>query len=776
MRILSPGFSLSFFAGTLVLFSFSRLPPIENALLAIGLILMISIACTIRAHYRLVGAGLFLALGFCWAFWHASQLSGARIPPSLEGKDILVQGVIQDIPVYQEKGVRFILETREAYVAETKQAVTLQGKIRIGWYRHFPENIKAGEQWQLRIRAKQPSGFMNPGGFDYEKWLFSQRIIATGYVRKSAENRLLTGSQPGNINLIRQQVLTAIQDQLGTVPMQGIVAALAVAWRHDISPEQWEVLRRTGTSHLVAISGLHIGLVAGFDIFLTGMIWWLFPRLYLTMPVNIAGAVLGVLLAIVYALLAGLTLPTQRALVMVLVIMLGLLLRRTIPFTQTLGLALLAVLLLDPLAALSAGFWLSFLSVLMIFLLSQRSIQRRSKSLIILIQLGLSLGMIPLTASLFGSVSLMSAPANLIAVPLVSLLVVPLVLAGVVLLPVSQWLAGECWQLAAWVLQALFTVLEFLAGFSWSALQLPQTPLIWVLIAMAGFVLLIMPKGMPGRWLGLILLLPVFFWQPQRPEAGAFRLTMLDVGQGLAAVIETQRHVLVYDAGPKSNDGFDIGRLVVLPWLYSHGYQQVNTLLVSHADNDHSGGATAILDTLPVRQLLSGAEGLLWAYKPQPCQAGQQWRWDGVTFTVLHPDTTYSHKKRNNRSCVLKVTNQQHSLLLPGDIERPAEFALSKSLKGQLKADVLVVPHHGSKSSSSPAFLKRVEPELALVTAGYRNRFHHPHPSVRKRYQQWGIKLLNTAESGAVRVDFPQNDGKVLIQKYREKHRHYWNR
>lgn len=746
--------------------------------------LIFSAICYYRGWLRGCVSLLFCALGLCWTYWQADNLLQSRIASELEGQDLLVEGYIRGIPAYTEDSLRFVFEVRQAQLAKNNEAAALNGKMRIGWYRHFPEGMQAGERWRLMIRAKQPNGSMNPGGFDYEKWLFSQRIIASAYVRKSYENsRLISGEASGltqglsdSVDRIRHSILEAIQQTLAKQPQQSIVAALAVAWRDDISREQWEVLRRTGTSHLVAISGLHIGLVAGAGFLLVWGIWWCFPLLYLYLPVRIAGAVAGAALAMGYALLAGLTLPTQRALLMVLIIMLGLLLRRSIPFTQTLALALLAVLLLDPLAPLSAGFWLSFLSVLMIFLLSQRSIRQRSKWLVITIQLGLSLGMIPLTASLFGSVSLVSAPANLLAVPVVSLLVVPLVLAGVVLLPLSQWLAGECWLLAEWVLQLLFIVLDYLAGIDWAALHLAQIPLPWVVLALLGFVLLIMPRGVPGRWLGFVFLLPVFCWQPERPSVGAFRLTTLDVGQGLASVIETHEHVLIYDTGPRPNESFDAGRLVVLPWLYAQAYQRVDTLLISHADNDHSGGAAAVLDTVPVRRLLSGAEGMFAAYDAEPCRAGQEWQWDGVTFKVLHPAADYAHKKRNNRSCVMKVSNGQHSVLFSGDIERPAEFALSKSLRGKLKADVLIAPHHGSKSSSSPALLKRVEPDLALVSAGYRNRFHHPHPSVKKRYQDWGIELLSTVSSGALRIDFPADGSERVIQHYRRSASGLWNR
>ncbi len=776
MRILS----LSFFAGTLILLQFSVLPPLPLVTAGVGLMLVFSATCGYKGGYRCASGVVFFVLGLSWAYWQAGQLLQARITPELEGQTLWVEGKVEGIPTYAEDSVRFVFVVQHSRLVETGEAVPFSGKVRIGWYQHFPPGMQAGEHWRLLIRAKQPNGALNPGGFDYEKWLFSQRIVASAYVRKATANaRLDEGTAhgfSGAVDRARQSILTAIQQEIGTLPQQSLVAALAVAWRNAISPDQWEVLRRTGTSHLVAISGLHIGLVAGAGFLLVAGFWWLCPLLYVYLPVRIAGAVAGALLATGYALLAGLTLPTQRALAMVLIIMCGLLLRRRIAFTQTLALALLVVLWLDPLAALSAGFWLSFLSVLMIFLLSQRSLRRRSRWLVISIQLGLSLGMIPLTASFFGSVALMSAPANLLAVPVVSLMVVPLVLLGVVLLPLNQWLAGECWQLAEWVLQLLFAVLTYLAEPAGAALQLAQLPLFGVLLALCGFLLLMMPSGLPGRWLGLLLLLPVFYWQPARPVEGAFRLTMLDVGQGLAVAVTTRQHVLIYDAGPRFNERFDAGRMVVLPWLYAQGYQRLDTLMVSHADNDHSGGAAALLEVMPVQRLLSGAETLFVDHAAERCLAGQQWEWNGVSFHVLHPSLAYADPKRNNGSCVLRVDNGQHSVLLSGDIERPAEYLLSQRLRTTLQADVLLVPHHGSKSSSSPAFLKQVAPELALVSAGYRNRFHHPHPSVRQRYSDWGIELLSTVDSGAIQIDFPPDESARVVQHYRQQQRGLWNR
>ncbi|MEZ5536191.1 MAG: DNA internalization-related competence protein ComEC/Rec2 [Thiolinea sp.] len=771
-------FSLCFFGGTLLINGFMFLPSIGSWGWG-GIIL--SVFCA-PAVFLLPGqrrwwfALLAVMLGFGYAWLEADTQIRQQLPESLAGKDLLLTGVIRGLPEADSESRRFLFQLETASTEE--RLVDLSGTLRLSWYRHFPPRLNSGERWQLVVRAKPPNGFMNPGGMDYEKWLFAQRIIATGYVRDSGHNRPLGMSSSGYIDHLRQQVQRAIQYHLEGRTEQSIVAALAVAARSDISDQQWEVLRRTGTSHLVAISGLHIALVAGFGFLPVFMIWWLFPRLYLWMPVRIAAGFTGALAALLYALMAGFTLPTQRALVMVLIILAGLLWRRQIPFTVILSWALLAVLLIDPLAAMSPGFWLSFLSVLMIFLLTRRDLRRKHKWGVLSIQLGLSLGMIPLTASLFGSASLVSPLANLVAVPYVSLLVVPLVLSGMLLLPLSEYLAAVCWQLAGYAVRGLWWLLDWLSGLDLAALALPQLPWYWLAAAIAGFVLLILPRGIPGRWLGVLLMLPVLVWQPQRPAPGAFQLDVLDVGQGLASVIQTAEHTLVFDTGPKPSESFDAGRLVVLPWLRALNINRLDGLLVSHPDTDHSGGAGALLEALPVDRLISNTTDYARSsqYLPELCQAGQHWEWDGVRFEILHPAAGFADNRDNNRACVLRVGNALHSVLFSADIERPAEYWLSKTVGDDLRSEVLIVPHHGSDSSSSPAFLKRVEPKLAILTAGYRSRFNHPHPEVVKRYQGWGIPLLNTVQSGAITVSFPADNQAFSLQQFRPEQRRFWNR
>ncbi|MEZ5448765.1 MAG: DNA internalization-related competence protein ComEC/Rec2 [Thiolinea sp.] len=507
------------------------------------------------------------------------------------------------------------------------------------------------------------------------------------------------------------------------------------------------------------------------------LLGWGWPRVFLWVPAGMLAAGLGAVSATMYALLAGLTLPTQRALTMVLVLLAGLLLRRFWSLSHSLAVALVAVLLLDPLAGLSPGFWLSFGAVALIGLMVGRRLKREGMITTALrIQLGLALGLLPLTASLFGMAFWVAPLANLLAVPLVSLVVVPLILCGLLGLWLHESIAVLCWQLAASVLQGLMTVLDGLASWQHAVVYLPERPWGWTLLALAGMAVLLLPRGWPGRWLGMPLLATVLLWRPAAVPEGGFRLTVLDVGQGLASVVQTANHTLVFDAGPGRPEGFDAGASVLLPWLRAQGLAQVDTLLISHADQDHSGGAAALLNTLPVARVVAAEAGLLAVREAAPCTDQASWSWEGVQFRVLQAQSDFGKSSRNNRSCLLQVTNQAHRVLLTADIERAAEYSLVREYGEGLQAEVLLVPHHGSKTSSSPPFLKRVQPQLALVASGYRNRFGHPHPEVMQRYQDWGIAVLGTVENGALTLEFSADEaGAPVVARYREQVRRFWH-
>ena len=763
-------FSVSFFIGTLLLLLLPHMPSLDALFWGVylGVALLFSVGCVVwrrrlRLPLVLLLSGLWLGGGY--ALHTAGGVLASWLPVAWEGEDVLLTGTVADVPELGVDGLHFVFDAEHP---------AFNGRLRLAWYEDETPPMHAGERWQLLVRGKRPHGFRNPNGFDYEQWLFTQRIGGSGHVRKSTENQRLAAAPPWAVNAWRQNLKMAIETALPDSPATGLVQGLAVAYTKAITPEQWAVLRDTGTIHLLAISGLHITMVAGLGILPVWGIWRLFPVLYLWLPLRVAAGVAGGGLAIGYALLAGFNIPTQRTLLMLLVVLLGLVWRRQIPFSVTLATALLAVLLLDPLAPLAVGFWLSFVTVGLLAWLSLRQ-RRMGKTAVVWMQLVLSLGTLPLTAGFFGMVSLSSPVANLLAIPLVTFVVTPLVLLGIVLVGWWSTAATLVWSGAAVLLTWLMTVLEWLAGLPLAAVSMPLVPLVWLGLALLGFGLLCAPRGMPGRWLGLVLMLPMLLYQPEKPAAGAFRASVLDVGQGLATVVQTAQHTLVFDTGPKTSDSFDAGELVVLPWLYGQGLRNVDRLLVSHADNDHSGGAQALVNTMPVGDIWVGTPDILPQQPTALCAAGQQWEWDGVQFSVLHPSPAFKEPRDNNRSCVLKVSNAHHSLLLTADIERPVEQWLLKQ-RADLAAEVLLLPHHGSKTSSSPAFINAVAPRLGIVTSGYRNRYHHPHPSVTARYEARGIKLLNTVNSGELRLDFPDTNAAFEIREWRQVQPHIWQK
>ncbi|HIQ07115.1 MAG TPA: DNA internalization-related competence protein ComEC/Rec2 [Thiotrichaceae bacterium] len=760
MRIITIGF----FIGVLLLQQLSVLPDLSG-------FIIISIFPLLYLHYRLFKYRLLWAipLGFIYALWVASTVLDARLNTTLEGKDILVQGLVSSIPYRQQKGRRFQLIIQDAAIlSNPDEKIGLKGKVRITWYRSSAV-VKAGEQWQLVLRLKRPSGFRNAGSFDYEKWLFSQRIIATGYVRKSIYNKRLADAPFYSINALRERVAKAVKAHIHDGDARAIILALAIADRRDVSDEQWSILRQTGTNHLVAISGLHIGLVASFAWLPIGLLGWLSPLLYQRVPARILVATLGAGLAIGYALLAGLTLPTQRALIMVLVALMAIVVRRQYSLTTIYCAALLVVLIFDPLAVLSLGFWLSFLAVGLIIIAFKRRIKQPRLSFIG-IQLILSFGMLPLLLGGFGSASLSAPFANLLAIPWVSFVVVPLVLLGILTLSVD-FLASFFLHWAGVSIDLLFKGLDYFASPDFM-LQLSMLPFHLLVIVFIGMLWLLLPRRFPTRWLGLVLLTPLLMYQPKKLAQGVFEYHLLDVGQGLSSVIFTRHHVLVYDAGPRSRSGFDTGKLVMLPFLQSKGVKSIDTLLISHEDMDHRGGAKAIIENMHVKQVLSSdTESFVEVKK---CEVGQSWQWDGVSFEILSPADGLDLND-NNKSCVLRVANKQHSLLLTGDIQKKSERWLLANSK-KLPSEVMLIPHHGSKTSSLASFIDAVNPQLALVSAGYRNRFHLPNKEVSQRYVDRGIEILSTIDKGAIRVSFPDSADPIQWQSYRQHARRYWHR
>ncbi len=682
---------------------------------------------------------------------------------------MLIEGYIAEIPQKTERGVRFTFDVTDA--TRDEREVKIPNRILLNSYTR-DRRFGVGEHWRFVVRLKRPHGFQNPGGFDYEGYLFGNGIRATGYIRRAEQpGGLLRHSPVYAIDRLRQGLGNRIRQLLAQHELVGIVVALANGDRRGITDAQWNTLRRTGTNHLMAISGLHIGLVAGFVFFLTRWLWALSGTTVLRWPAPKVAAVAALVAALVYAALAGFSVPTQRAMIMLAVAMGAVLLQRRLPPTYLLAIALMLVLFHDPLSVMGAGFWLSFAAVAVIVLfIHGRTGARIDWRRLGYLQWGIALGLLPLMLVFFQQVSLVGPLANLVAVPVFGLLVVPLTLLGAVglfFLPAA--LSGFIFQAALWPLALVWAMLEYLAGLPYS-LWVQHSPGYWALACgLIGTAMLLAPAGWPARWLGAVWLLPTFLLRPPAPATAEIWFTLLDVGQGLSAVVRTQTHTLVYDTGPRFSARFDTGRAVVVPYLRSQGIHRIDTLIISHGDNDHIGGAQSVLETLEVVRVLSSVPARL--SNAHACRRGQRWRWDGVDFAILHPPAG-SSLRGNNASCVLRVASPYGNVLLPGDIEAKAERELVAHERSQLNASVLVVPHQGSKTSSTEPFVEAVLPQLALFPVGYRNRFGHPHADVKQRYLIHGAQSYESPMHGAVEIRLRR--GGIETSSYRERNRKYW--
>ncbi|MGJ0484636.1 MAG: DNA internalization-related competence protein ComEC/Rec2 [Methylomicrobium sp.] len=711
-----------------------------------------------RRHWGAV----FLLLGIFWVIGFALIRLQATLPKTLESIDLKVTGRVISLPDIQEKNVRFDFMI-------TESAPELPTLIRLSWY-HPNHQVKAGQTWAFTVKLKRPHGTVNPGGFDYERWLFTEGIGATGYIRSMPPPLLIKETAPTDVAGLRQAIADRLSGLLPDAPSLALIRALMIGDGSQITPPQWDIFRKTGTTHLIVISGSHIGLIAGFIFFLTVKCWaWIGVTRW--SPPRIA-AIMAMIGAVFYAFLAGFGVPTRRAIIMLMIAMSSVIWQRNRRPFNTLAAALFAVLVADPFAVLSAGFWLSFFAVgLILFSISGRLQKPKLFSGAVKLHWATSLGLAPFLVFFFQQVSFIAPFANLLAVPVVSLVVLPLSLLGLLILPFSPALACLFLLPADYSLQGLMWLLDLLAQVPVATITHPQ-PSYWALLtAIPGALLLLAPFSTPSRWLGGIMLLPLIFTAADRPASGEIRMALLDVGQGLAVSVQTADHWLVYDTGPQFSSESDMGRNVVLPYLHGLGADRIDTLIVSHGDNDHIGGARSVLTAVPVTRILTSAPNSLADYAPLTCKAGQTWQWDNVNFTILAPkqiDPTID----NNNSCVLKIQSENGAILLTGDIEAAAESWMVSQYGNALRADILVAPHHGSKTSSTQEFLDAVQPNYVLIPAGYRNQFGHPHASVVARYEKIGAKLLNSADSGAVLVNL--SDHGIRVNAYRNLDRKYW--
>ncbi|MFZ6801234.1 DNA internalization-related competence protein ComEC/Rec2 [Undibacterium sp. Di24W] len=761
-------------------------------------------------------------LGFCWAGTYAHFYLSEQLPSALENRDLQITGVIDNLPNRVPQGVRFdfLVEKYDA-IAEPVSIdgaalPRLPSRLALGWFDQ-PSNpiavadLRPGQRWQLTVRLKRPHGNSNPDGFDYEVWLLEQGIRATGSVRAStSENTAAAANQfqqefvwsLHNLNQRARYFLREkIMSTLGEATYAGVIAALVIGDQRDITQRDWQIFNRTGIGHLISISGLHITMIAGIFASLMYYLWrhsfFTQAQLPLRLPAPKVATIAGVVAAFIYVALAGFGVPAQRTLWMLLVVAIAVWSGRTASITHILCIALGLVLLLDPWAVMSPGFYLSFAAVGVLLFASlgryhfpvktnddTQSISTWTVRWQVIgeklylagrAQYAVTMGLVPLSLLLFAQVSIISPIANAIAIPLVSFVVTPLALSGSVLpAPVSTLLL----TLAHELISLLAQFLTMLSKNSWAVWRAP-IPSWWMFaLAMIGVLWMLMPRGWPLRFLGVICCLPVLLQPVSAPETGDMNVTVFDVGQGSAVLIETAKHRMLYDTGPGFSAEANAGTRVLLPYLQGRGIHRLDQLMITHSDSDHSGGALSLIQNLDIDLLSSSLVAthpiVLAAHQHRRCQAGQSWNWDGVQFEVLHPVPviyTSSKWKSNALSCTLKISTKTHSLLLTGDIEAIQEDELVNSIPGKLKADVLLAPHHGSGTSSTTPFLQSVRPELALFQVGYLNRYQHPKPEVMQRYLDFGIKPLRTDTSGAITLQF----GSVItVNEYRKDHARYW--
>ncbi len=731
--------------------------------------------CGPRAIFALLPVGWTL-LGGAWTLED-------RLAPELEGHDLRVTGVVCDLPGGVPGLQRFVWSVdtagRDAGVPQ---------RVYVSWY-DAESPVRAGERWQLTVRLRRPRGLLNPGAFDFERWAFRRAIGAVGYVRASAGNRRLAPTAARcRLAGVRQRLADAVRSAMTDARAIGFALALTVGVRQALDDQTWTALRRTGTAHLMAISGLHIGLVAGLAFFGVRVGGRVLLRFGIRCRPLVWARAAAFAAAVGYSALAGFSVPTLRAMVMTCGVLAMTGVRRPIPPRVALALALYVVLWIEPFAILAPGFWLSFGAVLVLLLaglgrrydpdLRQTRAARLRRQLrgLLWAQGCLSIGLLPLTGLFFGEVSLIAPLANLVMVPLFGMLLVPTLLVGVIALLLAPSVAAPAIGLAEWLLARVAECLYWLNGWPGIAVSVPALHGPAIGFGIAGIVIVLWPRPLPVRFgmTAVLLAVTAFFARPA--PAPDLRVVVMDVGQGLAVLLQTPAHAVLFDAGPRYRSGADAGRNVVLPVLRHFGVGRLERMIVSHADADHAGGAASVLAAWPRTNLLASAPLDGSAARFQRCRAGQVWQVGAITLRILHPDTPAPGGpwSENDASCVLLLRSPSAAVLLPGDIERRAEQHLVT--RGVLSAvDLVIAPHHGSRSSSTPPFVAATRPAYVVFAAGYRNRWGFPAEAVRRRWGDTGACVLTTGDLGALVFEVRDGGRLRLVQRYRPDRSRAWN-
>jgi len=764
---------LAWLAGLALLHRCERLPTApEYAALAAAFALFL----VLRRRHWLALAGCVAVLAFAQAALRAEWRMTPELHPAWEVRDLVLTGRVDSLPIgiTGQGGVpgwrfEFAVES----VGPTGTALPPDVPRRLMMLAYDQPPITAGERWRFTARLKRAHGLSNPGGFDAELWLFEQGLRASGTVRPGGNERLQAAPW-WEIDAARQRLRTAIREHVADPGMAGVLAALSLGDQNAISHADWSLFRDTSIAHLLSVSGMHVTLFAWLAVALVGPLWRCSRRLCLRLPAPLAARWIGVLAALGYALFSGWGVPAQRTVVML----------ASVAGLQTLGLrwpwmlvllaAAVIVTAVDPWALMQPGFWLSFGAVGLLMAAGGEPAKGwRAQLWAALRTQGIAtIGLAPLSLICFAQLSLVGLLANLVAIPLISFVVTPLALLG----GLAGGVSAPLWALAAWLMQALMVWLKFLAAWPAAVWWLPAAPVWAQALALLGAALMVMRLPWRLRLVGLAMAVPLLWPALPHPPDGEFELLAPDIGQGNAVLVRTHGHVLLFDSGPAYAPGADAGERVLLPLLRSLGVRRVDVLMLSHRDIDHVGGAATLVQALPVGELRSSLEPghpLLRAGPPAVrCEAGQGWTWDGVRFDVLHPTPAFyeASRKSNDLSCVLRITSGSgRRALLAGDLEAEQERRLVRR-EADLRSDVLLVPHHGSKTSSSAELLAAVQPAVGVVQAGYRSRFGHPAPPVMARYQAAGIAIVASPACGAWR--WQSDTGASACE--RDLSRRYW--
>lgn len=751
-----------------------RLP--SDDLLVVAALAILAVGRVLAGRRGLLLAGLAVLVGVRIVCSINAALAD-RLSMERTGTDISITGSICEFPRRQDGSLRFVLETQmPAAMAGVPE------RILVTWYDTAPE-IWPGEVWELQVRVRPPRGSVNPGAFDYERWLFSERIGATGWVRASAGNRRLPDVQPAcRASRARATLARRIAAPLAGREAAPYVLGLSVGAYQALAAAEWEMLRRTGTVHLISISGFHIALVAGPFAFLGLLLGRGLLALGFSCRPKLWASWTAVCAAACYGLLAGFSVPLLRSVVMLLTAAVLLSLRRAVGGPTIFAAVLLAVLLVEPFSPLVPGFWLSFAGVAILVLVASESLLpplsglRAAPSLctslvsrcwhacrlLLLVQIAMTVCLAPLMLLFFGQLPLAGAIANLAAVPAFSLVLVPLTLLAAAVAALSPDASVPLLLLAADCFDIWRSFLAWCAGLPHAVWYLPQPGVLALLLAMPGVAWFLWPRPWPGRGLGPLLLLGLLTSATPPVNAGGLRIVVLDVGQGLSVLVQTAAHALLYDAGPLFRNG-DAGQRVVVPALQSLGIRRLDRMVISHSDADHRGGALSVIERYP-QVHVSGAAPK--GGSSEPCRVGQTWDWDGVHFEILHPAADSAAVSDNNSSCVLLIKAASIRVLLPGDIETEAERELlARGVDGPI--DLLLAPHHGSRSSSSPEFVAATAARQVVFTTGFANRWRFPVAEVVSRWRAAGACLFNTAEEGALQFELSSSGDLTLDRRHR---------